>query len=542
MDSSVRQAFACFLFIFGIAVYAHSQTPAPKKPTATISGRVTIKGKAAAGVIVNVRMTEGDQSETYAAVTNEQGNYKISNVPPGNYLVVTVAPAFVPSNSSSWGKTLVITKEEAVENLDFTLMRGGVITGKVTDADGRPVIEEQVSAFLARLDDNYETPPVTRTDDRGIYRLFGLPPGKYRVGAGQNANMSPGFAQGAYKLTFFPAASEFSQASLVEVTEASEATGVDITLGRPMTTYSARGRIVDADSGQPVPNVNYGLQTRISPSSFSSSISGGNVSNQAGEFKLEGLTPGKYAIFIAPQPNSPVRADPVNFEIIDSDVNGLIVKTSRGASVSGVMVLEGTDDKALQAKLMNITLHAQVSDESWHSGANHMSKIGPDGRFVINGLPGGTVNFGMSNYGNFHIVRLERDGAVYPKGIEVKEGEQVSGVRLVLSYGSGTISGVVKLEGGALPAGGSLYVTMVRVGVDPESITLSSDRTTRVDTRGQFIVEGLVPATYEVSATMYLPANRTPVRGAKQQVVVADGAATNVTLTISLPDRPPDRP
>jgi len=202
------------------------------------------------------------------------------------------------------------------------------------------------------------------------------------------------------------------------------------------------------------------------------------------------------------------------------------------------MVLEGTDDKSLQAKLTNIMLHAQVSEESWQSGASHASKVGPDGRFVINGLPSGMVNFGMSNNGRFHIVRLERDGTVYSKGIEIKEGEQVSGVRLVLSYGSGTISGVVKLEGGTLPPGGSIYVTMVRLGADPESITLWSDRTTRVDTRGQFIVEGLVPATYEVSATIFNPATRTSVRSAKQQAVVTDGAATNVTLTISLPDRP----
>jgi len=171
---------------------------------------------------------------------------------------------------------------------------------------------------------------------------------------------------------------------------------------------------------------------------------------------------------------------------------------------------------------------------------NHASKVGPDGRFVINGLPGGMVNFSMSNNGRFHIVRLERNGVEYPKGIEVKEDEQVSGVRLVIDYGSGTISGVVKLEGGT-PPGASMFVTMVRVGVDPESITLWSERTTRVDARGQFMVEGLVPATYEVSATMLNPATRTAVRSAKQQVVVTDGAATNVTLTINLsstPDRP----
>ncbi|HET9710229.1 MAG TPA: hypothetical protein VFP64_00045, partial [Pyrinomonadaceae bacterium] len=60
MVSSARQAVTCILLIFFSALYAYSQTttlPA-KTSTASISGKVTIKGKAAAGIVVGVRLMQ----------------------------------------------------------------------------------------------------------------------------------------------------------------------------------------------------------------------------------------------------------------------------------------------------------------------------------------------------------------------------------------------------------------------------------------------------------------------------------------------------
>src|SRR5438045_7997757 len=81
-----------------------------------------------------------------------------------------------------------------------------------------------------------------RTDDRGIYRIFGVPPGNYRVAAGQReeSNFGSRTERAAYRLTFHPAAADISQASIIEVTEASEATNVDIAVGRTVTKYTDR--------------------------------------------------------------------------------------------------------------------------------------------------------------------------------------------------------------------------------------------------------------------------------------------------------------
>jgi type IV secretory pathway protease TraF len=153
MVSSARQAVTCILLIFSSTLYAHSQTALPAKTsTASISGKVTIKGKAAAGIVMGLRLVESPSypHSRYKAVTDDQGDYKIVNIPPGQYQVVAVAPVYIPDDQ--WRvKTILISKDETIENVDIALVRGGVITGRVTDSEGRPVIEEEVSLQPAEM-------------------------------------------------------------------------------------------------------------------------------------------------------------------------------------------------------------------------------------------------------------------------------------------------------------------------------------------------------------------------------------------------------
>ena len=542
MVSSTRHAIACILLIFGSAVYVHSQTGvAAKGPTASISGKVTIKGKGVAGIVVGMRLVDSSyqQSRGYKAFTDDQGNYKIINVPPGHYQVLAVAPVFVSHGDPSRWKTLLISKDETVENIDFELVRGGVITGKVTDAEGRPVIEEEVLVYSVQQSNRpFNMMLGGRTDDRGIYRIFGLPPGKYRVAAGQNSENSFGrrMDNAFYKLTYHTAATDPSQAAIIEVTEGGEVINIDITLSRALVKYSALGRIVHGDTGRPLSNVKYGIQMSISEN-HSVSMTTGAVSNSEGEFKLENLAPGKYTVFVEASSDSEWQAEPVRFEVIDQDVKGLVIKTSKSASVSGVLVLESTDDKAIHANFRKERLYANVSDEILHTGSNHSSSINQDGTFRIGALRGGRLDFSLSN-ASFQIVRVEREGIVYPKGFELKEGEQLSGFRIIVNHGNETVRGVVTLEGGTLPPNGMVYLSLKRLGGDAET---STERSARLDARGQFLVDGLIPGSYEVSAAVYVPGTRGPVPRTKQQVVVTDGTATNITLTINLtstPNRP----
>lgn len=537
MASSTRQAIACILLIFAIVIVARSQGGPEKRPGATFSGKVTIKGKGAPGIAIGLmRFEEWSQVPTrHRALTDDQGNYRITNVDPGKYQLTVLAPGLVPALGSDGNKTFLISKGETVENVDFALVRGGVITGKVTDSDGRPIIEEDISLVSAdqRQGSFYSRPPLpARTDDRGIYRMFGIPPGKYRVAVGREESFSS--LAGGYIRTFHPAVTEASQATVIEVTEGSEATNVDITLPGPVVYYSAHGRVIDGDTGRPVANVSYGVQKYVNENS-TTGISTGAVTNKDGEFNLENLSPGKYAVFVEVPPGSDWRADYVRFEVTDQNVTGLTVKTSRGAVVSGVIFLEGTDDKTIHAKLRSAPVYAQVSSPDSTRNSMQSSTINPDGSFLIGGLQAGIVTFGVGAH-RFHVVRVERTGLVQTQGFELKDREQISGLRLIVNYATGAIQGVVKLDGGSIPANAQVMVAVKRLGEVPTPFS-NFRESAQVDARGQFSVEGLLSGTYEITVG-YAPEQRSPWRRSTQQVVVTNGAVSNVTVTVDTSANP----
>ena len=120
----------------------------------------------------------------FRSTTDQDGKYRITNVTPGTYEVIPASPAYVATEGR---KSLIVGKNETVENIDIALERGGVITGKVTDADGHPVIEETVYVAATKAQRLPYFREV-RTDDRGIYRAYGVPPGGYKVSAGRDAN------------------------------------------------------------------------------------------------------------------------------------------------------------------------------------------------------------------------------------------------------------------------------------------------------------------------------------------------------------------
>src|SRR6185369_15165251 len=76
-----------------------------------------------------------------------------------------------------------------------------------------------------------------------------------------------------------------------------------------------------------------------------------------------------------------------------------------------------------------------------------ISPLGPDGSFQLAGLPSGTLNLALVAFGNrmppkgFMLTRIERDGVVLQRGLEVKDGDQLVNVRVFVSFGTATLRG-----------------------------------------------------------------------------------------------------
>jgi Carboxypeptidase regulatory-like domain len=105
MVSSARQAITCILVLLGaaICIQAQTQPTSEKVATASISGKVTIKGKAAAGVTVVATDSNDQNRGRYRAKTDQTGSYRIANLPAGSYDISTITPSLVAQNESiSW--------------------------------------------------------------------------------------------------------------------------------------------------------------------------------------------------------------------------------------------------------------------------------------------------------------------------------------------------------------------------------------------------------------------------------------------------------
>jgi uncharacterized GH25 family protein len=453
-----------------------------------------------------------------------------------------VAPAFVPSGIGLRGETVVLGEGESVDAIDFELIRGGVITGKVVDANGRPVVEQHVG--LVSADRTPRQPVVIQTsnamtDDRGIYRMFGLTPGSYKVFVGQSDdNFFNTVASGraSYKQTFHPNVTEESEAAVVEVNEGTEATNIDIALGQATQTFAATGILIDGDSGKPVPNVRFGVQ--LMAESNGGSYIGTNVtSNAKGAFRIENLIPGKYGIFVAPQRDSEVRAEGVIVEIVDQDVEGLVIKTIKGASITGRVILETTTDQTAWPKLTQLFLQVFVHSTSPGTGFVQTSSISPDGSFRTGGLQEGiaTVSLGATDrrlLKGFSVARIEKDQVVQPRGVQVKAGEQITGLLVVVSYGTATVRGTVKPVSGTIPPGVRISLRVSKTGDNSKGL-----QPTIVDSRGYFVIEALAAGTYDFFVTAAGP-GMVRAATAKQQIEVLDGVTQDVTITIDLNAKP----
>ena len=529
-----------------------------KEPSGSISGRVTLGGKPAARVTVTV--ISGDrglqQTNLIRVTTDEDGRFKLNALPAGSYTVLPYTPALVVPAETTYaqpGKSVALGDGEEVDDVDFSLVRGGVITGRVTDAEGRQLVEQRLT--LIRIDERgqrmptpYFNPFMFSTDDRGVYRIYGLSPGRYKVAVGDSPDggmVRIGFAGGSYPRTFYPDVSDESKAAVVEVTGGGEASGIDIKLGRVLKSYVATGRIVDADTGKPLSNLQYGHgavnreQKVIGAFGWS-----GNRTTNNGEFRIEGLSPGRYAAFVVATEQVDFYSEPAVFEISDSDATALEIRVRRGASISGTAVIEGTDDADVLSKISKLELRAFSQSEDLAAPVMAPIRINSDGSFQVTGLRTGKVRISLAGFGyqpakGFSLIRVERDGLPQRDGIDVRAGETVSGVRMVIGYGTCVIRGQVKVQGGELTPETRFRIMARRLESD------SQPAGTLADARGRFSIEGLLPGEYEVSVSpMFLtpsspgappPPGRVPNRPpVKQKVTVANGVETEVTLVLDL--------
>ena len=557
----LRTAFVAVVLWLSPLVSAQPNTKL--KPTGSIGGRVMVSGKAAPDTeVVAVTTNQPNRQPAARATTDNEGRYRLSGLAAGTYQVIPLAPTMVAAvNNFDYriyygaGKSVMLNESEAVDDIDLSLVRGAVITGRITDAEGKPVIEETIR--LNFVDQNGQQTAsgsgyaanylMYRTDDRGIYRLYGLPPGFYKVSVGRDAADPDGMGptQGSFYLrTFYPDTSDIAKAKIIELTEGSEATNIDIKLGQRGETFSVTGRVVDSVTGKPVVGVRPTYSFQTGPGGTYSV--GGSPSDARGEFRLTGLAPGHYQLFVSSRiEGGGYYSDPITIDVVDSDLTGVELKASQGLTISGVIMPDAQTNSNAISKFPRYRIMASSrSDAQPQTSTNGMSPIAADGTFQISGLSPGKVNFyiaplqpAMSSGMALPISRIELNGMDVTRTLEMQPGQSISDVRVFVSYGTGVIRGAVKFINGTMPPDSRFYVGVRRAGAGPEAGGTYMNNGGEVDARGNFRIANLPPGTYEVILNLRImsPTPRAQARPPlRQTVTVTDETETEVQFTIDL--------
>src|SRR5262245_22286701 len=534
--------FALSILVLPFAFHSIQAQPGETKTgTATVSGRVTLKGEPARAVEVILVTAIRWSANAPRARTDENGRFLFTNVAAGSYEIFAVAPGYVSASEMH-----SVADGVKVENVDLKIKRGGVIAGRIRDSRGRPVIEETIT--LKKLDkpQSYSSynpdDNMSRTDDRGVYRIYGLPEGRYLVSVGYASPERITSSRAFYPRVFYPNASSESEAKVIDVSEGSEATDVDITVSDPKETRDVSGRVVDADTGQPVEGVRIEVRG-ISSDGLPMDGSGESESGPNGAFRFFGLLPGKYTLFTESIRNMGIVGDPVIFDISDGDATGIELNVHRGAaSISGIVVIEGTSDPKVLARLSQVYLYATIILAAPKMGEREPMppvQVNADGSFRMDGLQAGKARIGRwSRSDELTIARIERNEAPTGERIEIDAGEQVTGVRVVFLYGALTLRGEMKVVGGTLPADCRGYVIALRADQNAEY-----SQSAWSDARGQFVIENLAPGEYEIRVSPRCPDPEISQRfpSVKKRVFVGGDNQQPVTFVVDLSRKEGDK-
>jgi hypothetical protein len=534
---TLNQPIKLLCLIFCCLVGAAAQSEQEAKPQGSvIAGQVTLNGKPVRGILVSAVPDESlprnrirfilGKAVLPKANTGEDGRFRIHGVEAGRYVVSIYAPSLLYTRSyaearpgKSTGRRIAVGENEIIEDINFSLLRGGVITGRVIYSDGKPAIGETVKAIRQRKNEreSYAEQATMEfqsftTDDRGIYRIYGLAEGFYKIVVG-DSDPIPGLSVPRSKhptITYYPGVIDGEAAREIEVVSSQEIRDVDIKIGIVVAAaYTISGRVIDGESGKPVAGA------IVQYSSFGTSFNPPTVTtNAAGEFKIRDAENAHYMLEVSNAPaieSQNFYSEKKEFNLKDANVEGLEIRLHKAVTMSGKAVIDGSNDPEYIKKLAEVKLYA-ISREAGTQGtvkdsSQASAKVAADGSFIFRGLRPGSVYIRpvvSSALPGFWITRVERVGA--DKRFELHKDESINDVQVLLAPRVCKIRGQIKIVGGLLPKDTVIKMYIYRViNGDPDYAYNGKNNTdVEVDASGRFFIGGLIAGDYTLDVTAEL--------------------------------------
>ena len=440
--------------------------------TGAITGRVINEnGQPLPHAMVFISVA-GGQPRT--AATDDGGNFEVTGLDSLVYYVGASAPSYVqpPRESDSLASYYRIG-----DDVTISLIRGGVITGSVTSLSGEPLVQVGVRAIMIK-DANGKSSGQGRlverpTDDRGIYRFYGLLPGTYLVSAGGRGTYGSTNAYDTDAPTYAPSSTRDTAAEIT--VRAGEETIVDIR-HRGQTGHAVSGFVNGASNENAYTSISLAQIVNGVPQPSAFSIQ----SLYEKGFAFYGVADGEYELTAQSSSGlgETAAAEPRRITVKGADLSGVELAVRALGAISGHVILENSpaaECKNKRQPLLSETLVLARRSETGKDQPAFFNGFGqgtPDqsGDFALRNLGPGHFSLNTKFFAKYWYLRsvvrevreihsaatsrtpVNRPADLARTGINLKFGERISGVTVTLAAGAASLKGAVKIaEGETLP-------------------------------------------------------------------------------------------
>ena len=467
-----------FVALASVSVVGQAVSPSPAAQPAksgTITGRVVNeKGQPLPYARVSLRAV-GSMSPGQSIITDQDGRFEASGLERATYQIAAWLSAYAPQPRNPFDTQS--SNVRVGDSVTLVLIKGGVITGTVTNQAGEPVVGVRVRAKLIR--DNDLLPAAfaqmgmeRTTDDRGVYRIYGLPAGTYVVWAG---------GAGFYVVTdpfdgdvpTYAPASTRDDAAEITVRSGEETTNVDIRYrGEPGRTVSGTvtGPAADPQRG----GIGIELTSVKDPGVQWTSMRGVSAQDGMG-FSFQGVDDGDYYITARSfLPSLEWALSPAKrITVRGADVTGIKLVTQPLGSVTGRVVLE--ESSATECTDKTRPAFSEILVSAWHRETEATKEMPrfvwslgspapPDaeGNVRMRNLFAGEYRFLTQFSGKYwflQAVSFPASKTPPAKPVDaartwttIKSGERISGLTVTLAHGAASLRGQIAIaEGETLP-------------------------------------------------------------------------------------------
>jgi len=461
-------------------------------------------------------------------LSDQDGWFEAKNVTPGAYSISVRVPGYISASDGDDGPPFY----RPGDSVTIRLIKGGVITGRVTGSDGEPVVGARVRAlrianratgqaassgfpyliaFMTSLTDEWET------DDRGIYRIYGLEPGSYEVAAGGGAPLKfgPPDQYDRDAPTYYPSSMP-DTAGKVMVDSGQEVSAIDIRY----RSYAGHA-IIGTVSGNSGPGTAVILSSTATATIDGFAVPGAD--SQSHGFVFDAVPDGEYdLVAVALSGEDALLSAPRRVAVKGADLTGLDLSLMPLGSIGGQVVMEVAPAAGSKAECKGprrsvleetvVSSHREADQKSVNQAHSAFLLLGtsqtslPDakGDFLLKSQEAGLHRLELDLPSEDWYVRsITRPGAtpatkpldVARDGIPLKAGDKVTAIIVAIAEGAASLRGRVVTPTNSVPSSSRMRIFLIPASKEAaDDVLRYSEAPARPD--GTFGLTNLAPGRY----------------------------------------------